>query len=52
MIKQIMVWSILFSTVANAQPILKSLKPGDTIPDVGWGEFIHQPLAGKPSDIK
>jgi thiol-disulfide isomerase/thioredoxin len=54
MSKQLILALLLFAgTKMTAQKFsLHTLEPGDTIPDIRWGEFLQCPLEGKSSDLK
>ena len=54
MSKQLILALLFFVvTKTNAQKLtFKALEPGDPIPDIIWGEFLHCPVEGKLSDLK
>lgn len=54
MSKQLVLALLFFVCTKTAAQnfILKALEPGDAIPDINWGEFLHCPVEGKLSDLK
>jgi len=54
MSKQLILALLFFvgTEVTSQESSLLPLQPGDKIPDISWGKFLHCPLEGKFSDLR